>query len=274
MESIGLASGWQLSRLSQIFFQSNRAFLSRRISPDVLPSCSPGVFRQKSFRSSPPPLPSKVPATAATSSPASRNGRGAPASATNDRYAPRTATPAVNAAPNPVAAAPRDGGSRIASTASLSRGARAASKHARLGTALTSKMASASTSTATVVQGWPNTKDDYELKEVIGEYADRRAGLVQPRRRSCGANTRTTLGDHGHPRPRGRAPSSSPASISNGSRLRLFSNNGAARRRQRGDDDDDVGGGEDSPSRILPFVDQACHSIVLSPYFPRFGMTR
>lgn len=51
---------------------------------------------------------------------------------------------------------------------SLSRGARAAAKHARLGPALASKMASASSST--VVQGWPNTKDDYELKEVIGEY--------------------------------------------------------------------------------------------------------
>lgn len=41
-------------------------------------------------------------------------------------------------------------------------------KHTRLGTALVNKMASAS-STA-VIQGWPNTKDDYELKEVIGKY--------------------------------------------------------------------------------------------------------
>lgn len=49
----------------------------------------------------------------------------------------------------------------------LTRGARGASKHARLGTALANKMASSSSTT--VVQGWPNTKDDYELKEVIGE---------------------------------------------------------------------------------------------------------
>ena len=44
----------------------------------------------------------------------------------------------------------------------LSRGSR---KHSRLGTALANKMASAST-----VVCWPNTKDDYDLKEVIGEY--------------------------------------------------------------------------------------------------------
>lgn len=112
--------------------------------------------------------------TTSASSPASRNSRGAPASATNNRCAPRTATPAItpnsNSNPNPAAAPPRDGGSRTVSTASLSLswGARAAVRHARLGTALASKMASASTST--VVQGWPNTKDDYELKEVIGEY--------------------------------------------------------------------------------------------------------
>lgn len=167
----------------------------------MLPSCSPGVFRQKSFRSSTPPP--RVPA-------AFRNSRGASASSTNDRCAPRAATPA--AAPNPAAAPPRDGGSR---TASLSRGARVAGKHARLGTALASKMASASTST--VVQGWPNTKDDYELKEVIGEY-----------RSPCGTRpTGTTIerfesgGSRAHlarTPPRERAPPPPPAAAGRRSR--------------------------------------------------------
>ena len=194
------------------FFQSNCISPSRRISPDVLPSCSPGVFRQKSFRLS-TSAPSKVP-PAATLPPTIRNSRDAPVSATNDRC-----TAAIPTAPSPAAAAaavsPRDSSSRTVSTASLSslsRGTRAASKHARLGTALASKMATANTST--VVQGWPNTKDDYELKEVIGEYRSPPCGTRQLEATIASfeyAEDRAHLTRH-RPRPRRRAPLPSPAS--------------------------------------------------------------
>lgn len=143
----------------------------------MLPSCSPGVFRQKSFRSSTPPRKAPIPAPTSL---AARDGRATPVIATNNRYVPRAATPTVTTIP---VAPPRDSVLRAAvgtslSRSSLSRGARATSKHARLGPVLASKMASASSST--VVQGWPNTKDDYELKEVIGEYRSL-SGIV----RSC-----------------------------------------------------------------------------------------
>lgn len=167
----------------------------RKISPDILPSCSPGVFRQKSFRSSTPPpqkVPTPLPAfstaavTTTTTTSISQNSRGSSAAAANDRCAPRAATPTVTTVlPTSVSAVPpRDSNSRAVVGASLtsltlSRGARAASKQARLGPVLASKMASASSST--VVQGWPNTKDDYELKEVIGKYSPDR-GII---RRSC-----------------------------------------------------------------------------------------
>lgn len=169
-----------------MYIDQVNAYLSfRRISPDVLPSCSPGVFRQKSFRSSTPPK--KVPApafstAAITTTLIPRNSRVASAAVTNDRCAPRVAaTSTITIAPTPVTAVPpRDSGSRTVVGASLSltlsRGARAASKQARLGPVLASKMASASSST--VVQGWPNTKDDYELKEVIGKYPHR-TGIIR-----------------------------------------------------------------------------------------------
>lgn len=174
----------------------------RKISPDILPSCSPGVFRQKSFRSSTPP-PQKVPTTlpafstaavtttTTTTTSISQNSRGSSAAAANDRCAPRAATPTVTTVPTPVSAVPpRDSNSRAVVGASLtsltlSRGARATSKQARLGPVLASKMASASSST--IVQGWPNTKDDYELKEVIGKYS---LGILFDDRATSGCENR------------------------------------------------------------------------------------
>lgn len=114
----------------------------------MLPSCSAGIFRQKSFRASTPPRSNSSSAPAATSE--------------LQRADAEQRGPREPKTPN------NSGGTRLKSgVLLLTRGARRTSKHARLGTALANKMASSSTTT--VVQGWPNTKDDYELKEVIGE---------------------------------------------------------------------------------------------------------
>lgn len=130
-------------------FQDNRFLTTlvlgrnRKISPEILPSCSPGIFRQKSFRASTPPKNANI-----------------PAANNHQRASVDTRGPREPKTPN--------SGTRLKSgVLLLARGARNTSKHARFGTALANKMASSSSTT--VVQGWPNTKDDYELKEVIGE---------------------------------------------------------------------------------------------------------
>ena len=162
-------------------------FWRRIISPDVLPSCSPGIFRQKSFRSTSSTLSAGVAATGnqcvRVQTPKRTTPTIASIATTGKALASNTGS-SINALINKSIGISVNNntqqqqqrlkssnvcGGLVAPIGQTTRGPRT-TKHSRLGTVLANKMASASTTA--IVQGWPNTKDDYDLKEVIGKYTN------------------------------------------------------------------------------------------------------